>query len=61
MEVQDLGRMKEETNIPTTMPLFSEDNANWMLVGTDGGLYGTFDNGGRTGGIYWHMPITRFL
>ncbi|MFN8320959.1 MAG: glycosyl hydrolase [Saprospiraceae bacterium] len=54
------GRMKEENKHSDNHAIaFRKDNANWMLVGTDGGLYETFDNGENWRFID-NMPITQF-
>ena len=51
--------MKENKHSDNHAIAFRKDNANWMLVGTDGGLYETFDNGENWRFID-NMPITQF-
>lgn len=54
------GRMKEENKHSDNHAIaFRKDNPSYMLVGTDGGLYETFDNGENWRFIA-NMPITQF-
>jgi hypothetical protein len=54
------GRMKEENKHSDNHAIvFRKDNPNWMLVGTDGGLYESFDNGDNWRFVS-NLPITQF-
>ncbi|MBK8698799.1 MAG: glycosyl hydrolase [Saprospiraceae bacterium] len=52
--------MKEENKHSDNHAIvFHKDNPGWMLVGTDGGLYETFDNGDNWRFID-NLPLTQF-